>query len=121
MNSASSRLAKTMSDIAFGAPYVITIRMMGLMTPGALLSARQRSEATRMVAEKQLAAMESCTALVLSYQRNLLGFWTSILFFGKSPAASSTDWTKTIHAAAKPYQRRVTSNAARLRKRSRTR
>ena len=63
MATSYSKLTRTLSKLSIDAPEVIVARMQMFAMPGAMLSARDRTEFARMYLEKQAAAVESCLSL----------------------------------------------------------
>lgn len=116
MTPSQTRLHRELADLAISAPFVAASRMARLATPGALFSARERAEMTRMVVEKQSAAMESFASLAASCQQHAMSFWLSAAFLQPMSLPSEQDVIATTRAALKPYRTRVKANARRMAK-----
>lgn len=113
----TTRLNRTMTQLAFDAPQVVALRLASLAAPGALGSAQAWSELQRMVWEKQAAALESGLAQWQATARAAQALWLDLML-GRVPAwpAASTLAADT-RAALRPYQVRASANARRLRSR----
>lgn len=102
---------------------VIAERVALLSRPGAVFTARDHAEVTRMFTEKQSAAMESCMSLwsdvSRQYQKLFFESWTA-LFTGSYQRVAHAARTlpdaslSSTQRALKPYQRRASANARRL-------
>lgn len=112
-----SKLNRTLSKLSLDSPKVIAARMQMFAMPGAMLSARDRTEFTRMHLEKQAAAIESCMSLWQSGTEVCQQFWTGLMLgqFTTGPSASSV--ANMARTALRPYQKRASANARRLRRR----
>lgn len=115
MYSAYVNLAKAATDIAFGSPYVMGVRINALMTPGASLTRRGQAENIRMVAEKQAAFYESAWAAATQFQLGMMNVWFG-LATGRLPRMSGTTLARAAHRTIRPYQKRVTANSRRLKR-----
>jgi len=117
MNRQYARLARTLTSLAIDAPQVMASRMTRFSAPGAMGSAGDWSEANRMVWEKQAAAVESGARLwqdaALAYQT----FWFDLMLGRWQAWPSAASMASSTQAALRPYQKRATANARRLRKR----
>ncbi len=117
MNKQYARLGRTLTQLAVDAPQVVALRMGAWGTPGAAGSAQGFAEAQRMVWEKQAAAMESgmaqWQAAALAYQR----FWFDLMLGRFQPWPSAASVAAGTNAALRPYQKRASANARRLRAR----
>ena len=82
---------------AVAAQTTIALRLWAYASPGEWESARGRAELTRMVSEKQQAALDAGYAM----QRALL-------------LGRGAELLPAFHAGLRPYKRRTTSNAKRL-------
>ena len=109
-----SPLATQLAQLAVQAPFVMAVRMADWWMPGALATPRQRREASRMVAEKQAAAMESWAA----FSTHAMQAWMQCLLQPVRPL-SVAQIERAGQAMVSPYARRVRANANRLRRRTR--
>lgn len=100
-------LAGQMMHMALQAPLVMAARMGDWMVPMVPPSARTRREASRMVLEKQAAAVESWAAL----GHHALQAWAQCLL---GQPLSPAQIERAGRAVLAPYARRVDANAARL-------
>lgn len=107
--SSQSKLNKALADLSLDAPQVIIARTLQLWQFGPLSSARDQAEFTRMFAEKQAAAAESCLSLMMD-----AAAMSQRMFFGLLPQVSTRAAAESMHRALKPYQRRASANARRL-------
>ena len=117
MATSYSKLTKTLSKLSVDSPKVIAARMQMFATPGALLSARDRSEFTRMHLEKQAAAVESCLSLWQSSAHVYQQFWTDLMLGQLNTGPSASSVATMAQTALRPYQKRASANARRLRRR----
>lgn len=112
-----ARLNKTLMNLSLDAPQVIAARALKFYQPGAMMSARNQAEFTRMFTEKQAAATESYMSLMMNaatmYQQMMFGYM-SMLGGGKSTAIDPSEMVRSMNDALKPYQRRASANARRL-------
>ena len=119
MTSSHTRLARDLADLVIGSPFVAASRIARLTAPGAVVSSRNKAEMTRMVVEKQSAAMESFFSLAATYQQNVMNFWMSAAFMQPISLPSEEDVIAASRRALKPYRTRVNANARRLGRRGR--
>ncbi len=113
-----SPLAKTMSALAFESPFVIARRMSLLGNPVSYFSGREQAEFTRMVFEKQMAAAEAWMAMLGNTARVCQAMWWPWVAGGVPggmPTAGHT--AQAANRVLRPYQKRASANARRLRKR----
>ncbi len=110
-------LAITLGRLAVDAPQVMASRMGMFALAGAAPSARDRAEFSRMLWEKQAAALESWVAFwqdaALGYQR----FWFDAAFGRLGALVSVPAMQRSLEAVIAPYQTRASANARRLRTR----
>lgn len=106
--------ATQIAQLALQAPFVMAVRMADWWMPGALATTRQRREASRMVTEKQAAAMESWVAL----STHAMQAWMQCMLQPARPL-DMRQLERAGQAMLAPYSRRVRANAARLRRRKR--
>lgn len=126
--SSYSKLARTMRTLSLDSPKVIAERMTMLSRTGAGSSARDRAEISRMVVEKQSAAMESYLSLWVDASLHchtfLFEFWTAF-FSGNyarmahSGVVSSSASFLSANRMLAPYQRRASANSRRFSRRVR--
>ena len=112
-----NNLAKSIRDIALESPYVMGKRISGFMMPGAVFSARDQREATRMILEKQSAAIESFSAAALAYQSSMISLWFAACTGRVSGQLLESSANSVAQAAIAPYRDRVKKNAKRLKRR----
>ena len=123
--SSLSLSAKT-AELAFAVPQVVAHRLLRMAHAGPHLSARDRKEFARMIAEKHSAFGESWNAMAaqaaLANQALAASFFRSFLAVagGKKPSAVAT--ASQLHKAAlgvlgkglSPVHRKAVANAKRL-------
>lgn len=104
-----------MKDIenAIAAAQVLGFRLPMLWAMALSPTPARRAETVKMIAEKQMAVMESVNAAALS----ALATWMK-LAAGQSVSAQTAS-REILHAAERPAQRRLRANARRLRRRKR--
>lgn len=118
MASPHSKLTRDVTDVAIGSPFVALSRVAGFMMPGAIFSARARTEWVRMVLEKQTAFMESVLAMAASGQRQAMHFWLNAAFMQPLSPPTEREVIDSTRAALKPYRSRVNANVRRMAKRT---
>ena len=104
-----------MNDIGLFAPLVIAQRMSRMMLPGALRTAADTAEDSRMVEEKTKAAADGFAAAHSEMMTQTMNAWFGMAF-GKMPDAMKAA-DAIASAALKPARVQVKSNAKRLAKR----
>lgn len=117
MHQRYAQLARTLTRLSVDAPPVMASRIARFSAPGAWGSTGDWSEAQRMVWEKQAAAIESGARLwrdaALAYQR----FWFDLMLGRWHAWPTTATMAASTQAALRPYQKRASANARRLRKR----
>ncbi|MGZ9074915.1 MAG: polyhydroxyalkanoate granule-associated phasin [Burkholderiaceae bacterium] len=97
-------LAVKAAELAFAVPQVVAHRVTRLALSGPKLSARDRKEFQRMVAEKNAAFAESWTAMVaqtaLANQALAMSFFKSFLAAGRGRKPSAARSAAQIQRAA---------------------
>ena len=120
------KLALSASEIALAAPQVVQARTARLSVPPGLASARNRREAVRMVSEKWdagLAGQEAIWQAGWQMQQQMVNDFWAVALGRRSPrgAAKRIGRRNALTSLAManrslaPVQRRVRSNARRLR------
>ena len=123
---ASRSLATQTAELAFAAPQVVAHRVARMTLSGPRLSARDRKEFERMIAEKNTAFVESWKAMAvqtaLANQALAASFLRSFLSVasGKRPSIEAT--ARQLHHASlgvlgkglSPIHRKAVANAKRL-------
>ena len=126
--SAKQSLAVKAAELAFAIPQVVAHRVTRMATSGPKLSARDRKEFERMVAEKNAAFVESWNAMavqaVLANQALAVSFFKELLGAtrGKEPSAARS--AAQLQRAAlgvlgkgfAPVHRKAVANAKRRRR-----
>ncbi len=118
MSKRRSSLASTVSALAFDSPFVIARRMALLGEPAAYFPGKGQAEFTRMIFEKQMAAAEAWMAMLGNTARVCQAMWWPWVAGGAPsgmPTAGRT--AQAANRVLRPYQRRASANARRLRKR----
>ena len=122
----SASLSAKTTELALAVPQVVAHRLLRMAHAGPHLSARDRKEFARMVAEKHTAFGESWNAMAaqaaLANQALAVSFFRSFLAVagGKKPSAVAT--ASQLHKAAlgvlgkglSPVHRKAVANAKRL-------
>jgi hypothetical protein len=109
-----ARVASDMMTIGLFAPIVMASRLSGLAEHAWRPTAARRREGARMAAEKPAAAVEAVAAIQREMAR--AGFETgrAMLAASLTPVASASAVMSVWGAGARPVNRRVHANAARL-------
>ena len=123
MTRRQARLGKALATLSIEAPAVMARRGIALTAPGSAGSAAAAAETWRMIGEKPLAALESWVGLQAGLfalqQRMLQRCWSGLA--AGDPAALARampgpdDAIELAGRALRPWQRRVSGNARRLR------
>ena len=125
-NRASRSLAVQAAELAVAVPQVVAHRVTRMALSGPKLSARDRREFARMVAEKNAAFGESWNAMAveaaLAHQALAASFFKSLLSVagGKrlSAATSAAQWQRAalgvLGKGVAPVHRKAVANAKRL-------
>ena len=119
----SASLAVKTAELAFAAPQVVAHRLARMALAGPQLSSRDRTEFTRMVAEKNTAFTESW--LAMATQATLANQALAMSFFrsfkpGRKPSAAATAAqlrraaVKLAGAGLAPVHRKAVANSKRL-------
>ena len=117
MATSYSKPTRTLSKLSIDAPEVIVARMQMFAMPGAMLSARDRTEFARMYLEKQAAAVESCLSLWQNSMQVCQRAWTDLMLGQLATGPSAASVANMTDTALRPYQKRASANARRLRRR----
>ena len=118
--SSRSLSAKT-AELAFAVPQVVAHRLLRMANAGPHLSARDRKEFARMIAEKNSAFGESWTAMALQALQSHRAFAATTPASPRAAPAAHALATQLHHAALAvlgkglaPVHRRAVANAKRL-------
>ena len=114
MTSSQAQLTRDLTDLMLGAPFVAASRIARLAMPGELTSARGRTEITRMITEKQIAAAESFLSILTAYQLQIMDFWLRASFMQPPKFPTDRELIASTRAAIKPYRKRVAGNVRRI-------
>ena len=103
-----------LTDIGLFAPLVIAQRMSRMMLPDAMRTAADKTEDTRMVAEKTKAAADGIIAMQTEMASQMMSAWMGMAFGRMPKPMKSAD--AIMAAGLKPARTKVKANAKRLTK-----